>query len=147
MNLLNVCQPKQKKIILFILVLLVSKAHSQVDTIKNFQWTKDNVITCYYKICDTCTEVNRRVNEDSTNMEYYNLKRDLEYAYKRINDTIERVLYQNKSQSLTGYERCWIFYKHSEQLELQFYQLTPELQYEYYLISEKIKKIIFKRGY
>ncbi len=136
-----------KNIFLLILVLLVSKAHSQIDTIKNFQYTNENVITCYCQLCSDCGEVIRRVDEDSVNMEYYNLKRDLSYAYKRDNDTIERVLYQNKSQSLTGYERCWIFYKHSEQLELQFYQLTPELQYEYYLISEKIKKIIFKRGY
>lgn len=136
-----------KNIFLLILVLLAFNVNAQIDTIKNFQWTKENVITCYYKICDTCTEVNRRVNEDSINMEYYNLKRDLQYAYQRNNDTIERVLYQNISQSLTGYERCWIFYKHSEQLELQFYQLPPALQYEYYLMSEKIKKVIFKRGY
>ena len=94
-----------KKILLLILVLLVSKAHSQIDTIKNFQWNNENIITCYYQLCSDCNEINRRVNEDSVNMEFYNLKRDFETFYKRKNDTIERVLYQNKSQSLTGYER------------------------------------------
>ena len=136
-----------KKILLVLFILISINSFSQIDTIKNFQWNEENIVTCFYQKCSTCEEVNRRVSKDSINMEYYNLKRDLEYAYKRTNDTIERVLYQNKSQSLTGYDRCWIFYKHSEQLEVQFNQLTPELQYEYYLMSEKIKKVILKRGY
>lgn len=130
------------------LVLFVSQAHSQIDTIKHFQWdNENNIVSCYYQKCETCEPSKRIVDKDSINMEYYNLRRDFEIFYKRSNDTIDRILYQNKSQSMTGYERCWIFYKHSEQLELQFYQLTPQLQLEYYLMSEKIKKVIFKRGY
>ena len=136
-----------KKILLIILVLFAIRANSQIDTIKNFQWNKENIITCFYQKCSTCTEVNRNIDADSLGQQFSSLRYDFEAKYNIKGDTIDRVLYQNKSQSFTGYERCWVFYKHSKQLELQLNELPQQLQVEYYMLSEKIKKVIFKRGY
>lgn len=135
-----------KKLIIILLMFVGLSVSSQtMDTIKNFHWNDKGEVNCYYQLCSKCTEVNRQIDADSLQPEFSNLSVSFEAAYWIVGDTIERVLYQNLSQSYTGYERCWVFYKHSAQRELKLNDLTPDLQYKYYYMAKKLKKVLFKR--
>jgi hypothetical protein len=137
---------KMKNVFLLLFVFIAIQVNSQTfDTIKNFHWNTNGEVFCFYQLCKKCAEVNRQIDADSLQPEFSSLAVSFEAAYWIVGDTIERVLYQNISQSATGYERCWVFYKHSEQRELKLYDLTPDLQYKYYFMAEELKKVLFKR--
>jgi hypothetical protein len=132
-----------KKLVTSILLLLAMNVSAQtMDTIKNFWLDNNNDVYCFYQLASTLPAVNRQVDMDSLNPEFSSLRDAMNEQYFIIDDTIIKVLYQNKSESYTGYERCWVVYKEADKKELKLNDLTPELQYKYYLMVVKLKKIL-----
>lgn len=135
-----------KKIFIIILVLIAVKATAQIDTIRNFQFFyKTGVTTCYYQLSKNAKAVNRIVANDSLQPELNILMSPFCTYYAIQGDTINRVLYQNKSEVSPfgdGYERAWVFYKNSQQKEVKLNDMPYDLQLKYYYLAEKLKKVI-----
>lgn len=132
-----------KKILIAISIFISVSASSQTfDSIRNFQWNSKNEVKCFYQLCDTCMSINRQIDNDSLDPEFSTLKSSFETSYKITGDSILKVLYQNKSESFTGYERCWVIYKIAPKRELKLQDLSIYLQYKYYYMAEKLKKVI-----